>query len=316
MEKEILKLIEKSIKDYDKKSQRAELLERNEKFREELKEISIKLGKQFFKWKREYEKLGKPENYFDKKHKIEDDHDFVRKKLIPHSKWLGFCDKWNIHEDWNGQINSLKDFIRKPRLEIFAHAEGKLVIKIDAWTTLNDIREIWSEVETAQKRHFSTKVDKKANFSRDIVWYDLNKRYKLRPRQIAQLWEKAFPDKMDLMVINRIKQANETMKDIKRIIKDEGLKELEGRELKDSELLKEIKSGALSKEYRTHFDDEREYYITGKTGRTKVTPPFVETIKQAIRRMQKFIEKAHLKTSFYLNDEDSKDLDEKIESNK
>lgn len=52
MDKEVLKLIEKSKKELDKKSQRVELLKRNEMFLNELNGIFKRFGKEFFKVKK------------------------------------------------------------------------------------------------------------------------------------------------------------------------------------------------------------------------------------------------------------------------
>jgi len=297
MNKEILKLIENSKKEYDKISQRAELLTRNKSFKKELEEISSRLGEDFFK---DLEKR-------IQKEKEKGLPDYIPKELFDlQEEWFSFCNRWHISHDWDRQINSLHKFIKKTVAIVddidFETYEGRLYLRIDAWTTLEDIHAIWPKIEKAQKEYFILKAEKKVNFGRDLCWYDLYKEYKLSHRQIAKLWEEKYPQDIDLLVINRIKQNSETMKDIKEYIKKEQLKELEGRELDDQELLKEIKTGKLAKEYQAHFDNEREFYATGKISNRKITPPFVEMIKQAVIRIQKHINNIDLRTEFDLDD--------------
>ncbi len=297
MNKEIFKLIKKSKKDFDKSSQRAELLARNKSFKKELAAISSRLGEDFFK---DLEKR-------IQKEKEKGLPDYIPKELYDlREEWFSFCDRWHISYDWDRKINSLNKFIGKTVAIVddidTETYEGMLYLRIDAWTTLEDIHAIWPEIEKRQKKYFVLKAEKRINFGRDLCWYDLHKKYKLSHREIAKLWEEKYPEDIDLLVIKRIKQISETMRDIKEYIKKEQLKELEGRELDDQELLREIKAGKLAKAYRAYFDDEREFYATGKTSRGKLMPPFVEMIKQAVIRIQKYINNIDLKTEFDLYD--------------
>jgi len=200
MEKEILNLIKKSKKNYDRPSKRAELLKRNKKFIEELREIYSQIGKQFFKLQREYVKSGKNRNFFKKHHEILNDG---------FEEWFPFCEKWHIDYYWDGQIRSLIKYIKKtlpiiPDSFIFREKEAKLMFEIDAWTSLDDIKEIWPRVKKLQNQYFSSKVAKKSNFGRDLVFYDLSNKYKLKPRRIAELWNEVLPDDIDLLVIESV----------------------------------------------------------------------------------------------------------------
>lgn len=297
MNNEIFKLIKKSKKDFDKNSQRAALLARNKSFKKELEAISSRLGGDFFK---------------DLEKRIQKDKEKGLPDCIPREfhdlqeEWSSFCARWHISYAWDRKINSLNKFIEKTVAIVddidFETYEGMLYLRIDAWTNLEDIRAIWPEIEKMQKKYFVLKAEKRINFGRDLCWYDLHIKYKLSHREIAKLWEEKYPEDIDLLVIKRIKQISETMRDIKEYINKEQLKELEGRELDDQELLREIKAGKLAKAYRAYFDDEREYYATGKTSRGKLMPPFVEMIKQAVIRIQKYINNIDLKTEFNLDD--------------
>ena len=80
MDKEILKLIEKSKKDYEKNSQRTELLKRNQKFFKELKKISQRLRKEFFKLK----ELSKEELLKNSNDNILLKLDYPKIKFMPH----------------------------------------------------------------------------------------------------------------------------------------------------------------------------------------------------------------------------------------
>jgi len=295
MNNEILKLIEKSKKDFDKNSQRAELLARNKSFKKESEAISSRLGEDFFK---DLEKRIQNEKKLP---------DWIPKELYDlREEWFSFCGRWHISYKWDRKINSLNKFIEKTVAIIddidTETYEGKLYLRIDAWTTLEDIHAIWPIIEKAQKEYFILKAGKRINFGRDLCWYDLHKKYKLSQREIAKLWEENDPEDIDLLVIKRIKQDSATMKDIKEYIKKKQLRELEGRELDDQELLKEIKAGKLAKEYRAYFDDEREFYITGKISNRRITPPFAEMIKQAILRIHRYINNIDLRTEFDLDE--------------
>lgn len=196
--------------------------------------------------------------------------------------WKGFCTKWHIHPDWDENLDSLGKF-QQPLVEIITGHFLKLdnytplpiIIRIGPWTTLEDIREIWSKIERIQKTKFY-KEEKTSNFARDLCWFDLNKKFNLSHRQIAELWITNYPEDFDLLVL-------------RRIIKEIDKQDLEGRVFDESELINEVKSGILSKKYKNKFETEKHYYLTGQTDRGKKTPPLVEVIKKAIKNFDKRI---------------------------
>ena len=297
MKKEIIELIEKCQKSYDKKSQRASLLIRNKKFRNELEKISAHLGEEFLKTTEGVDSLIKnwkipdlPKSFWDRR-----------------QQWTQFCYRWHIDPDWNGKLDSLSENIASP-VEIAIHPEPEnalkayISLKIDSWTTLNDIKQVWPIIEKYQKKYLSQKVEMKTNFGRDLCWYDLFKNYNLSHRQIAELWIEKYPndESIDLIIMRRIKKDKIIMNEIKGAIeKDDELKELRGVVLEDTEFLTEIKSGRLSKKFKKVFDEERDFYISGKTDRGKLTPPLLNMIKQAIKRIDENINQMELDEKFY-----------------
>lgn len=296
-EEEIKKLIKNSKRDYDKQAQKAELLSWNIKFNKDFKETSSQLCENFFEIHKEYSNLveeatteaeaaKRSGEYFDK-------HSEFYKSW---EEWCFFCSRWNISAGWDGNSTSLKKFLKTAPFVSYSQIDDMeiaiLFIIIDAWTTIDDIRDIWPEVKKAQELCFPKKVKTKSHFGRDLCWYDLNKKHKLSPRRISELWEKHCPEDTDLLVINYIMQNDEdTMKEIKEYIKKKGFKDLDDKENKDNVLLKEIKEGKLKK-FQENFDYNKEYYLKGKTNKGKITPPFLGMIKEAIKRIEKFIHTA------------------------
>jgi len=70
-----------------------------------------------------------------------------------------------------------------------------LYLKIDPWTQLKTIENIWSKIEKMQQAIFGYRTKVKPNFGRDLCWYDLNKKEyygKLSSGRIAALWKKYF----------------------------------------------------------------------------------------------------------------------------
>jgi len=292
--KEILKRIEESKKDYDKKTQRAQLLIRNKQFIKELKETPADFvvdSEDRLKFKTKKIDLGGVDVYIN---------------VESFSKFKNFCLRWHIHPTWDGNIDTLSEFIKDspeiicepvnyllvnghiyfPDKEI-VRPEGLerinyLYIKVDAWTSLEDIKKIWPRIEEFQRTIFSYKAELKSNFSRDLCWYDLKTTHNLSYGKIAKLWIKHFHEDIDLLVIRRFKKVNE-----------EFLKEkIQGQTslMEDySELLHMVKTGRLGEEIKSNFDEERKYYITGKTEHAKVTPRFIDAINKAVKRMQNYI---------------------------
>jgi len=328
LKKEILKRIEENKKDLDKKSQRAELLIRNEKFQEELnkfinwlpdtnKFFAVKMkypGSQYLRkgilrisknniliklkytkykhkyWiKKENKDLNETYNFMtkylqkeykeskDEKYKLELEIDHRVKAYREHFEaWEKFCERWHVKSGWDGKLENLNKFMRNP-VEIYYNtmtdrhnfedaSKWAFFLRINAWTTLEDIKDRWGTIERIQRKILG-KPEKKANFSRDLCWYDLYKKYNLTPKQIAELWTKKCPEDIDILVIRRIKK-----------IEKEQLSEED-----ELELLKEIKTDPNLNELRNEFEEEREAYINGKY------PPFLEVIKKGIQRMEKQI---------------------------
>lgn len=195
------------------------------------------------------------------------------------SLWLTFCDKWHIDPEWNLDIKNIYKF-QRPFIEVDIDSEPRdqlpINIRIGPWTTRDDIKREWPNIERIQKREFH-KVKKASVFARDICWYDLNQKYNLTQGQIANLWIENYSEDIDILVMRRIK---------KKIKKED----LMGKEPNDQEFVEEINNGFLSEKYKSDFEKEKEYYISGQTDRGKKTSPLVELIKQGIRRVKKNIE--------------------------
>ncbi len=199
-------------------------------------------------------------------------------------KWEDFCRRWDIGHRWDGKIDSLSIYLSDPAEIRYTWNDetGRiwLEIRINEWTTLEDIRAKWKRIEELQNE-FWGKREGRTNFNRDLCWYDLAKECKLRPSEIAKIWAELHPEDIDLLVIRGIK---------KEISKEDR----KGKELDDFALIREVKSGFLSPKYAQDFEDERSFYITGQSrnerGKVMKSPvPFVDVIKKAIKRMEKDI---------------------------
>lgn len=219
-------------------------------------------------------------------------------------EWMDFCHRWNINHEWQGELNSLHKFIKETpqivcRSDDMLVAEKKLkastiepinkelryrylYLKLDAWTGLKDIKKIWPRIEKLQKVIFEYKAEEKANFGRDLCWFDLYKGKNLSYSKIAKVWVENFPDDIDLLVLKSFKR--EHLKEIKRELKGETSVLLDNKIL-----LKEIIEGRLKEKFFGDFFEEKKFYITGEMRRRKFTSPFMDTIKQAIKRMEKYI---------------------------
>jgi len=336
VDKEILKRIEESKKDYDKNAQRAELLKRNKTFLNELEGIKKRLGNKFFELKKvDIKKLTKISNdnlllkldypkenifksevpleevnsaylhylyygeyngynpkvaiekdyYFDSPDLntvlvYDEDLDSIRTKIICKSgiiekymeKWIEFCTKWHTDVDWDGKLSSLSKF-QNPLVSIgtdYRNLDLPIHINIGPWTSWKDIKDRWDDIEIL-KEMVSTKPQKSQNFSRDLCWYDLNKKLKLSPGKIAKLWIEHCPKDIDLLVIKKIKRA-----------------ERELSEEKASELLEEIRGDPTMNDLKIQFENEREIYIKGPYS------PFTDLIKKAIKSMSSKIKEFNL----------------------
>jgi hypothetical protein len=308
MDQEIKELIENSRKDFDRDAQRYELLKRNNSFVKELEKTTKKLeGEIFFKVR----DMGHEEIMSDLSEKnILLINDYPKtpthksgglswKYLTPDSgirqkikiffdnyipRWETFCERWHISSNWDGNMSSLRENLKGPvELKIIKDEEkgiSSIIIRIDNWTILDDIKEIWGEIKKYQNEIWK-KEEKRTKFARDLCWYELSKKRGLKPAEIAKIWIDKFPDEIDLIVIRRIK---------KEIDKEDSIWNV----MNDTELLRAVKSGSLPEEYKDYFQEYRDYYITGKLPTKKSTEskfniPFVDVIRHAIARMQEQI---------------------------
>lgn len=309
MDKKTRELVERSKEDFDRDTQRYELLIRNRSFSKELKETKKKLGGDIFFKVRAINPMEIMSDLSEKNILLANDYPKhpplktvggvyvknlgpgidINKKLKIFTDdymplWETFCERWQISAEWDGNLSSLRGSLKGPvELEIVEDKKkgvSSIIIKIDKWTILNDIREIWSEIEKYQNKLWK-KEEKRTNFARDLCWYDLSKVLGLKLSNIAKIWIKHFPNEINLLVIRRIK-------------KDIDNEDFKGRDLSDPKLLHEVKSGFLAEKYKEYFKGERDFYITGKSITTtfkegKFNIPFVDLIKKAISRMEKQI---------------------------
>ncbi len=198
-------------------------------------------------------------------------------------KWEEFCERWLIEPEWDGDFQTLEKYARKP-VEIYSDwdyniQQSSLMIRINEWTTVDDIKARWTEVEELQNKIWG-KRERRTNFSRDLIWYDLAKKHNMKAAGIATLWIKNYPEDIDLLVIRRFR-------------KDINPADLVGRGLDDKELVVEVKKGFLSSKYKASFEGELDFYITGRikkgTKYITIAKPIVDVIKKAIKRMEKQI---------------------------
>lgn len=191
--------------------------------------------------------------------------------------WDELCLRWGIEERWNGRLSRLSKEIRH-LIEIWVMEENEqlpISIAVGPWTTLDDVRNKWKEVEKIQKE-ISYKMGKSVTFSRDLCWYDLRKKHKLSYGNIAKIWIENFPEEIELMAI-------------KKIIKDD--KSLKGADAQ--ELLMEIKTNDPNiEELIEKFNKTREVYAQ------PYYSPLVEIIKKSIARMESKINTLNVSTSF------------------
>lgn len=286
-------------KSYSKQDQKAELLKRNQVFLSDLKELEKNIRDKCHGLDiktitrpgafRKHPKLRKepihPFRYFDK-------------------EFRAFCSRWGLYLDWDGSLDNLsRSLLVSPTLE-FDHLAAPapeidytkatfprqntfnfLYIRVDAWTNLSDIRELWPKIESLQKKIFDYKPEKKADtFGRDLAWYDLHIEFGLTHGQIAKTWVKHCPVGVDLLAI----------KTFKRKYADALREKLKGRSsaLKDHpRLLEMIMKSELGNDLRAAYLEEKAIYITGQfeSGR-RFTPRLHDAIKQGINRIEKYIE--------------------------
>jgi hypothetical protein len=328
MDRKVYNRIRRYKRDFDISTQKAELLGRNRKFLDDLETILnrtlfdhvkpdefdgsikelrethtkryyLKVRKELFgKLKKRKSKI--VEKILDKNsieeigskditamfHRYIDDNEKEesRKGLKVHFQmlildWERFCREWNIHHEWDGDLTSLTDYLKPPVELLYVKGEDDLspeiLLRITEWTTLDDMKDMWGIVEKYQKQ-MGKKWEKRGNFTRDLCWYDLAKEQGLKLREIAKHWIEKFPDEIDILVARRIK---------KKIHKED----FKGKAPEDTELINEIISGYLKEKYKSHFDDERTFYTTGKTGNGTLNPPLIDAIRKSIKRMDDLI---------------------------
>lgn len=219
----------------------------------------------------------KPKNL---REKISNKHYVLRNYV---RQWAEFCGRWHIETEWDGVINHLEQYVR-PNVEIYSDWEydiqqAFIYIRITEWATLEDIRSKWDIIENLQNEMWGKK-ESRANFGRDLIWYDLSKEFRLKASEIAELWNKHYPQDIDLLVIKRYR---------KQIEKND----IGGNVYDDRTLLNEVRSGRLANEHKKYFEEERHYYATGKIKKgskyISSASPFVDVIKKAITRMKRQI---------------------------
>lgn len=312
---EIIKQIKDIKRTYTKKEQRAELLKRNPKFLNELKELNARIKEKCGGL--DIKTITSPGAFYKYPELTEDaliDNDLggaVHPFIYFHNKFMEFCQRWNLYLDWDGDINNLSISIFETPIVVFDHwAAGVsrinfsriirgfpssfyLGLWLDAWTTLNDIKQIWPKIEKLQKRIFDYKAEKKSNtFGRDLAWHDLKKIYGLSYGKIAKAWIEHCPEDIDSIVIKAFKKKNT------KILKEK----LRGcTSILDEyiSLLRMIGAGELGEDVRAEYKAEKELYSTGVTESGKrFTPRFIDAIKQGIKRIEFYIKQTDPKEKY------------------
>jgi len=221
LEKLIIDRIDKSKKRYSKREQRGELLIRNRQFREEFMKFS------------------------DYVHEAKKQTDSI--KFLEASEFIsGFCDRWNISRECPRssrfilKLSSIPQFMKDPVLlgfdpfsfikppesidfsrierlpeDEYSASPGFIYLKIDAWTSLQDIKNIFGEVNKIQRAMFGYKAEEKPNFGRDLCWYDLYHEFHFSYKKIAYLWAMFLPDDVISLVkkLRSEKKYNEDLTD-------------------------------------------------------------------------------------------------------
>ncbi|MFX1536939.1 MAG: hypothetical protein ACFFDI_22195 [Promethearchaeota archaeon] len=306
VDSQILKRIEESKRKYTKKEQRAELLKRNEQFKKALKTAFVKF-KNIKEIKNNTRKI-----YFRFENleiSIDQAHDELTKNNETIRKYMKFMRKWHISSNWDGEIDSLSKFIKDTPIIIYDALSARessvpsmkqeplpdesefdyLYLKIDAWTSLDDIKKIWPRIQDLQKKIFDFKAEQKSNFGRDLCWYDLKKQFKLSYGQIAKLWSNHCPGDIDSILIKSFKKENE--KEIKTMLKGKTFVFDDNQKL-----LHMIKMRELGDNIKSDFEEKKEFYITGKTEYGKFTPRFLDAIKQGIKRIEGYIKLLNIRS--------------------
>lgn len=312
---EITKRIEGIKRTYAKKEQRAELLKRNQKFLNELKELGERVKEKCGGL--DIKTITSPGAFYRYPELNEDaliDNDAggpVHPFLYFHHRFMEFCQRWNLYLDWDGDIDNLSASIFETPIVVFDHwAAGASKINfsripqgtpqsfylglwLDAWTTLNDIKQIWPKIEKLQKRIFDYKAEKKADtFGRDLAWYDLKKIFGLSYGKIAREWTEHCSEDIDSIVIKAFKKKNaktlnEKFRGRTSILND------------NLSLLRMISVCELGEDIQAEYEAEKRLYSTGETESGKrFTPRFLDAIKQGIKRIDFYIKQTDPKEKY------------------
>jgi len=279
-DKEIIKRIKVSEKKKSKEEQRALLIARLPQFRKEANGIIKVIGKDFLRkyhitvrsWRECFKKDGCLPAYTP----------LSKKELKLWDKWGFFLNRWGVCSEMY-KDDSIRFFSRTPIAISYKKPNpfnpGCINIRINNQTTLQHIKNIWPKIERFQKEYLSYKSEDKPTFSRDLCWYDLHTKYNLSPRKIADLWNKYHPEDINLIVI-------------KRVMRNDKETSLEGTNPR--ELLEDIKVDPKKypgmKDLISNFKEEREHYLYGKSGNSKVTAKVLNLVKSGINRIKNYIE--------------------------
>jgi len=225
--------------------------------------------------------------------------------------WREFCDKWQIRYSWDGKRKTLKNYdiysVRIGTIQRHTVGRKRIIIEIDNKAKIEEVIDKWKIVKKLQNEELGGKEEEKANFYRDLCWYRLSKEGDLSASQIAEIWNKNYPDDIDLLVIRRVRKS----------LKSHIENRLAGKNMYDNQLLEYIKNGEWSDviidcdddddenggKYGKYFNDERDYYVTGRQkGKeirkeiklTQTTPLFIDVVTKAINRMKEQLSKRPL----------------------
>lgn len=193
------------------------------------------------------------------------------------SLWKAFCSSWHIDPEWDGNLDHLSRF-QRPFIEISYDKNDisrSIGIRINSWTTLEDVRKKWHEVKKIQENIFH-KEKESSKFSRDLCWYNLH-RLELSSREIIEIWTKKYPEEIDYLVATKyIKENKDTLGDIS-----------------PKDLLKRIRSNNPQlKDESESFEQFKREYIFGETVLgTKISSIYAESIRMSIKNFKKRIKR-------------------------
>lgn len=222
-EEAALRRIKESVRKYDRREQRAELLLRNEYFLRDwqatregrpevlaraLKNDRGRVGRQLIHSVFRAAYMGKVSPA-----KEEQLHRFVHGELkvsIYNLPAQALCRKWGILANWDLTEKSLADYIDPSPPLIFhpsvsypgmpgesihpadfpeyAEKAGYLYVEIQPWTTREDLVAAWDKIRKIRKTIFGSVDKDKRNFGDALCWYDLHKGLRMSYLEIARLW--------------------------------------------------------------------------------------------------------------------------------